>query len=261
LETRLDNAPPCDAIPAAVPAVSVDDFDAQVAGLAALGEPVRRALYRYVVAQPDPVSRDQAAEGAGVPRHVAKFHLDKLAQEGLLEVTYRRPPGRRGPGAGRPTKLYRRSSRELRVSLPERRYELAGRVLAQAIVDAEREGVAVAAALSRVARGTGRTLGEAARHRARPRADQTTPLAGPAEVLAEHGYEPRADPDGLALANCPFHALARVNTDLVCGMNLDLIDGLLAGLERTDLEARLDPAPGRCCVTIRPRRPARKEAP
>jgi hypothetical protein len=38
-----------------------DGFDAQMAGVAALGEPVRRALYRYVVAQPDPVSRDQAA--------------------------------------------------------------------------------------------------------------------------------------------------------------------------------------------------------
>ncbi len=91
-----------------------DDFDAQVAGIAALGEPVRRALYRYVIAQPGPVSRDQAAAGTGVPRHVAKFHLDKLAADGLLEVEFRRPPGRRGPGAGRPTKWYRRSLRELR---------------------------------------------------------------------------------------------------------------------------------------------------
>src|SRR6266542_2337928 len=82
------------------PLVSDDDFDAQVAGVAALDEPVRRALYRYVVAQPGPVSRDQAAEGTGVPRHVAKFHLDKLAEGGLLEVEFRRPAGRGGPGAG-----------------------------------------------------------------------------------------------------------------------------------------------------------------
>ena len=238
-----------------------DDFDAQVAGVAALGEPVRRALYRYVVAQPDPVSRDQAAEGTGVPRHVAKFHLDKLTQEGLLEVEYRRPPGRRGPGAGRPTKLYRRSPRELQVSLPERRYELAGRVMAQAIVDAEQHNTPITAALSRVARGTGRALGEEARRRAGARAGQAALLAATVGTLAEHGYEPRADPDGLILANCPFQALARANTDLVCGMNLDFIDGLLAGLERTNLEARLDPAPGRCCVTIRRQRPGRKEAP
>jgi predicted ArsR family transcriptional regulator len=69
-------------------------FDAQVTGIAALGEPIRRALYRYVVAQAAPVNRDQAAEGAGVARHVAKFHLDKLVEDGLLDVTYARPTGR-----------------------------------------------------------------------------------------------------------------------------------------------------------------------
>jgi predicted ArsR family transcriptional regulator len=239
--------------------VSDHDFDAQVAGVAALGEPVRRALYRYVVAQPGPVSRDQAAEGTGVPRHVAKFHLDKLAEEGLLEIEFRRPPGRRGPGAGRPTKLYRRSPRELAVSLPGRRYDLAGRVLAQAILDAERDAVPVSQALHAAAAGAGRALGEEARRRAGSRAGQAAPPAH--GTLAGLGYEPRADPDGLTLANCPFHALAQDYTDLVCGMNLDLIDGLLAGLGQGDLEARLDPAPGRCCVTVRQRRPAQKETP
>src|SRR6266516_1829235 len=144
-----------------------DDFDAQVRGVAALAEPMRRALYRYVVDQPRPVSRDQAADGVGVSRHVAKFHLDKLQDEGLLEVEYRRPPGRGGPGAGRPAKLYRRSSRELAVSLPERRYELAGRVLVEAIEDAEHDGVAIAEAL-RTAGGPART--RAGRRRRTPRA-------------------------------------------------------------------------------------------
>jgi predicted ArsR family transcriptional regulator len=232
-----------------------DDFDAQVAGVAALDEPVRRALYRYVVAQAGPVSRDQAAEGIRVPRHVAKFHLDKLAEERLLEVEFRRPVGRGGPSVGRPTKLYRRSSRELRVSLPERRYELAGQMMAQAIIDAEHNDVPIAAALRRTARGTGRMLGEEARRRVGSRASQAA-----RGVLAEVGYEPRSDPGGLTLVNCPFHALAQDYTDLVCGMNLDLIDGLLAGLGRADLEARLDPAPGRCCVTVRRHPSARKEA-
>ena len=241
--------------------MSDDDFDSQLAGVAALGEPVRRALYRYVVAQPGPVSRDQAAEGAGVPRHVAKFHLDKLEREGLLEAEFRRPPGRQGPGAGRPTKLYRRSSRELRVSLPERRYELAGQVMARAIAAAEHDHVAAGAALSQAARETGRALAEQARHGAGSRADQAAPLAAVAGVLAAHGYQPRADPDGLILTNCPFHALAQDYTDLVCGMNRDLINGLLTGLEPADLRAELDPAPGRCCVTVRRQRPGPKEAP
>jgi predicted ArsR family transcriptional regulator len=235
-----------------------DDFDARVAGVAALGEPLRRALYRYVVAQPGPVGRDQAAEGVGVPRHVAKFHLDRLAADGLLEVEFRRPPGRGGPGAGRPAKLYRRACHEVRVSLPERRYDLAARLLAQAIVDAERDGVPVAAALRQAAAGTGHALSVQAR-RAEPAAGPAALLAVARGVLEAHGYEPRDDPGGLILANCPFDALARGYAELVCGMNLDLIEGLLAGLGQPGLQARLDPAPGRCCVTVRQRPPIRKE--
>jgi predicted ArsR family transcriptional regulator len=117
------------------------DFDTRVSRIAALGEPVRRALYRFVGAQGKPVSRDEAAEGVGVPRHVAKFHLDRLEE------------------------------------------------------------------------------------------------------------------DGLTLANCPFHALAKDYTGLVCGMNLDIVRGMLDELPGEALEARLDPAPDRCCVRVCERRP------
>src|SRR3569833_1547391 len=109
-----------------------DEFAADVASLAALSEPVRRALYRFVVAQDRPVSRENAAAGVGVPHHVAKFTLDRLVADGLLDVEYRRPPGRSGPGAGRPTKLYRRAARRFAVSLPERHYDVVGRILAEA---------------------------------------------------------------------------------------------------------------------------------
>jgi predicted ArsR family transcriptional regulator len=238
--------------------LSGDDFDARVRGVAALAEPVRRALYRYVVAQPEPVSRDQAAEGVGVSRHMAKFHLDKLQDEGLLEVEFRRPAGRGGPGAGRPAKLYRRSPREWAVSLPERRYELAGQVLVQAIGDAERDGVPIVRALRAAATRAGQALGEEVREWAGADAGGAAQVAAARGVLAEHGWEPRDDDGGLIMANCPFDALARQDTEVVCGMNLDLIEGLLARLEGADLEARLDPAPGRCCVRVRPKETARE---
>ena len=44
-----------------------------------------------------------------------EFHLDKLVAHGLLDTEFRRLTGRQGPGAGRPTKLYRRSRRPLSV--------------------------------------------------------------------------------------------------------------------------------------------------
>ena len=68
-----------------------DDFDARVTSIAVLAEPVRRALYRFVVGQSEPVSREEAATGTDVALHTAKFHLDKLVEDGLLDVEYRRP--------------------------------------------------------------------------------------------------------------------------------------------------------------------------
>ena len=117
-----------------------DDLAGRVAGVAALADPIRRDLYLYVSAQPAPISRDQASDALGIARHTAKFHLDKLAEEGLLDISFKRLSERRGPGAGRPTKLYARSSRQLSVILPERRYDLAGQLLASAIDNAAAQG-------------------------------------------------------------------------------------------------------------------------
>ena len=105
-------------------------FVRDVAGIAALNEPARRDLYLFVVGQAESVSRDQAADGVGVARHTAKFHLDKLVEDGLLDTEFKRLTGRQGPGAGRPTKLYMRSATQFEVSLPERHYDLAGRLMA-----------------------------------------------------------------------------------------------------------------------------------
>jgi predicted ArsR family transcriptional regulator len=233
-------------------------LDAHITAIAALGEPIRRALYRFVVAQSAPVNRDQAAEGAGVARHVAKFHLDKLVEDGLLEVTYSRPAGRGGPGAGRPAKLYRRSPRVFALSLPAREYELAGRLLARAVTAAERDHTPVGDALRDAAREVGMSLGQRARQQAGKKPSAAAVLAATTDVLGECGYEPRPDATGVTLANCPFHALARDYTDLVCGMNLELMTGLVDGLGTPNLEARLEPCPGRCCVRLAKSEPARR---
>jgi predicted ArsR family transcriptional regulator len=224
-----------------------EKFDAQVQSIAALGEPIRRALYQYVVAQGRPIGREGAAAGVGVAHHVAKFHLDRLVADGLLEFEYARPPGRSGPGAGRPAKLYRRSTRDISVSLPDRRYELAGRVMAEAITTAVQDARPIAESLREAASTTGRNLGvEASRSIPHPE----NSIEAVSEVLACNGYEPRASQNDVVLANCPFHSLAETYTQLVCGMNLALIGGVLDGLGSVDLCARLDPGPGRCCVAI-----------
>jgi predicted ArsR family transcriptional regulator len=224
-----------------------DDFAASISGVSALAEPLRRRLYLYVVGQPDPVGRDQAAAEVGIARHTAKFHLDRLVDEGLLATEFRRLSGRDGPGAGRPAKLYRRAEREVSVSLPERRYDLAGEVLAHAIEESEADGTPVLDAVRRVAAVTGRQLAVDLGRGSAGETDEER-LAG---VLAACGYEPRMDGPRVTLANCPFHALARSHTGLMCGMNLGLVGGVIDGLGCAGLVAELEPDPGRCCVTTR----------
>jgi predicted ArsR family transcriptional regulator len=226
-----------------------DDFAAHVAGISALAEPARRALYLYVVSRPDAVSRDEAAQGVELPRHTAKFHLDRLVDAGLLEVEFRRLTGRQGPGAGRPAKLYRRASSDVSVSLPVRRYGLAGEILASAMERLPRSRKRVPDVVAASAREAGQQAGTAARTseiggRARTALDSLLAL------LTAHGYEPRREGNTVVLANCPFHDLSRRHTELICGMNAEFIGGLCAGLGQESVEPRLDPSDDRCCVTL-----------
>jgi predicted ArsR family transcriptional regulator len=231
--------------------MSEDRFEADVAGLASLAEPTRRALYLYVQARGSAVSRDEAAAGIGVPRHKAKFHLDKLAEDGLLEVEYARRTGRQGPGAGRPAKLYRRAARELAVSLPERRYELAAQLMARGIADARHEGRPVTETLGDAARERGRELAGQALRRAGDDSSDAALQAATCGVLDDEGYATRSDPAGLTLTNCPFRALAAEHSDVVCGvMNLAIMEGMLDGLRRLRFAAVRDPAEGRCCIRL-----------
>ena len=229
------------------PLGSADDVAAQISAIAALNEPIRRALYSYIVERPDPVGRDEAAEAAGITRELAAFHLDKLLEEGLLDVEYRRLSGRSGPGAGRPAKLYHPSRRQVQVSLPDRRYELAAQLMAAALED---EGSDPAAALDNVARRFGESLGVEARRQMGRRASQSRLLDTACAVLRDQGFEPMRNDAEIRLRNCPFDRVAKEHVSLVCGMNLALAQGLVAGLGAAGVSVRLDPMPGTCCVAF-----------
>jgi predicted ArsR family transcriptional regulator len=217
---------------------TVDDFSA----IGTLADPLRRRLYELVAGRDDGIGREEAARELDIPTHTARFHLDKLVDEGLLSVDHRRLSGRSGPGAGRPAKVYRRTDTVVAVSLPERGYDLVGRVFAAA-VERSLGGAPLAETLAEEARSVGRRDGTAY--------DGTgDELERSAEVLADRGYEPAMDEDSLVLRNCPFDLLAREHTALVCGINRDYVDGVLDGLGCDHTRARLDPAPDRCCVRV-----------
>lgn len=217
---------------------------ADVSAVSALDEPARRRLYDFVRRHREPVGRDEAAAELGLPRTTAAFHLDKLADEGLLSIEFARRSGRTGPGAGRPAKLYRRADRPIVVQLPERDYELAGRLLAGAIDDAESSGESPGTALARRAHDLGETIGAELAAAGEPTDEALS------DSLERCGYEPCTVGDDIVLANCPFHALVHDHTELVCGMNLRLIEGLLEGAGCHGRLARLAPEEGFCCVRL-----------
>jgi len=257
--------------------VSLPPGGPDLASLSTLDDPVRRRLYEVVTRQPGPMGRDEAAAAAGIGRALAVYHLDKLVESGLLAATYQRPAGRSGPGAGRPAKLYARADREFTVTVPPRSYELAARLLVQA-VEADGSGQS-RAALGQAARRLGTELGCGYRAEAgggTPGGEVgSAPDGGtrsaPADgtwsasdgglrnvaacevesVLARQGYEPCRDSDGnIRLRNCPFHQLAERHREVVCGMNLTLVEGLVDGLGADGWQPVLDPRPGYCCVAL-----------
>jgi len=149
----------------------------QAAQIGALADDNRRALYEYVAGEPEPVGREQAATAVGLPLHTASFHLDRLVAEGLLEVEFRRLTGRTGPGAGRPSKLYRRAERAFAVSLPPRRYDLVGDILAEAVSRAG-DGASLASAGAVEQLGGGPAGHRRRPIRGRPRSPTGHPMAG-----------------------------------------------------------------------------------
>jgi predicted ArsR family transcriptional regulator len=210
--------------------------------LAGLRDPVRRMLYRYVIAHPDGVSTERAAHGTNVRRSTAAYHLDKLVEYGLLKNRYERLTGRRGPGAGRPAKVYQRADRAIEVSLPPRDYAAVAGLLAS-VLEGDRADALEPAV--EVAHEHGRQLWRHARTESGN--DLWTRVWA---LLREAGYEPYEDGTDLKLGNCPYDALARSHRELICAMNVAIIRGLLEESGIGDRSAVPVAKDGACCVLI-----------
>lgn len=218
-----------------------------IARIGILVQPVRAGLYAFVASRaPDAVSRSEAAAAVGVGRALASFHLDRLAEAGFIEPVYRRLTGRSGPGAGRPAKLYRRSSAAVMVSFPPRNFELAGRLLLRSSATQDGPDERMLAA----ARQFGRELGGKAKDRAELEG-ASNPATRLATQLDSWGFQPDHGPGGtIRLRNCPFHELA-ADYPAFCQLNLALQQGMVESLG-----ASWQPAAtrvlGYCCVEFQP---------
>ena len=213
-----------------------------VEALSVLGDRTRRRLYEFVAQSGRPIGRDECGQATETGRSLVAYHLDKLVEHGLLEASYARPAGRTGPGAGRPAKLYRRVDREFVLRTPARDYRLLAELLVRA---AEQHDGTVA--IEHAARELGRGLAAAVGAADDPR----RPEHALQDLLRSRGYEPfESEPGVVRLRNCPFDEVAVRHPELVCGLNLALIEGMLAGLGADPECSLLAPQEGACCVAI-----------
>jgi predicted ArsR family transcriptional regulator len=231
--------------------VTEERLDRRFKSVAPLLDPVRRSLYLFVMRAGREVGRDEAASAVGVGRSLAAFHLDKLVDVGLLQAGFRRLSGKSGPGAGRPAKVYRPTSKEIGVSVPPRDYELAARLLLEGMATSDRLPQDMKPAVRRM----GRALGEETPRRGRRVSSPSDARYALLDRLDERGFEPTVSDDGtIRLSNCPYGALSSDYRDTVCSLNLALLEGLVDSVAAGRFHAVRDEAPGGCCVAFRPRR-------
>jgi predicted ArsR family transcriptional regulator len=220
---------------------------ADLTAVALLAEPTRQRLYLYLRERKEPVGREEAARHAGIKPRLAAFHLDRMAEAGLLEVDYRRLSGRVGPGAGRPAKVYSVSSRSFSVEIPQTRYGLAASMMATAL-SAHGPGADGAGSLEDVATAVGESLGSEIRRQARTKGAR---LEAVQRKLGQLGYEPRVQESGeWTMRNCIFAELSTSHRELVCPMNAALVTGLLHGARLPSLHVERRKAPPGCCVRL-----------
>ncbi|MVU82210.1 helix-turn-helix domain-containing protein [Nocardia sp. ET3-3] len=225
---------------------------AAIGAVAALDDDSRRRMYWFIRRARRPVTRDEAAAEVGISRKLAAFHLDKLVAAGLLRAHYESVGTIRR--VGRTPKVYEPADTDVRVSIPERRYEILAEILMGAVLSEGADETARETAV-RVAAQRGVDLGDAERDRLKPgRLGAERALTLLQALLADQGFEPgRAAPSCIRLHNCPFHPLAAKAPELVCGLNHAYLTGVIDGLGAESVEAILAPKPGECCVELRPR--------
>jgi predicted ArsR family transcriptional regulator len=200
------------------------------------GDPTRRNIYRHLRSCDGPQSATEVAEVFGLHRTVARAHLEKLGELGLVSTATRRRPG-----GGRPAKIYAVTDARLEIMLPPRRYERLARLLLQLVSETVDPDVA-----SSTAATLGRAFGEQtaadfAGGNARLAADFSGDNGQPAVKLSPRavmdwmdlaGYGATLSSNGNGTAvievhNCVYSELPKEFPDVVCAFDRSMLCGML----------------------------------
>jgi predicted ArsR family transcriptional regulator len=177
-----------------------------------LGDAALRTTVLLVRAAPEPLTADDVAARLDVPRSVARWRLERLAEAGFLIASFERRSGKAGPGGGRPAKTYAAAPETSAVEFPRRRYEALIGGLAAALPSRGR-----AKHLDQVGFAFGLELGRAAR--LRPARTVRASLDRLCRGLGRLGFQAAVeshDADGAVIlsATCPLRPVIVGDADL-----------------------------------------------
>ena len=189
------------------------------------GDPTRRGIFAYLRRSDGPLTATEVAEEFGLHRTVARAHLERLGEIGLLVTGTRRRAG-----GGRPAKTYEMAPERLEIMLPPRRYERLSRNLLRFIASTFEPAAAEAAAFD-----IGRVYGEETAAAIAGDQERVPARLTPHAVAAwmdESGYgvtvrEEPAGPLVVEVRNCVYSELAREFPDIVCPYDRGTLCGML----------------------------------
>ena len=208
--------------------LTAEQFSAAVSAVtSAFGDPTRRDIYLFARESERGVTAAEVAERFELHPNVARHHLDKLAAGGYVEVHVER---QEHSGAGRPSKRYRTSAKDMGLEFPARRDDLLVTLLGRALelVPADRaEEMA-----EEVGIDYGRSLAVSMSPGEGHRSFQAA-LHAVADALTAHGFAAHAEARSGSLAivaeQCPFGDAA-VQHPVICAVDRGIVKGMLAGL-------------------------------
>lgn len=191
-----------------------------------LSDPTRHRIYQYVLAHSHQgVSATETAQEFGIHPTVARLHLEKLSEVGLVAW-------QKGPSTGgRPTKIYLPGAAAVQISFPPRDYYLLARVTTEALIAMGPPGIRQ---VERSAEEMGREMAllRLARERGTKKPARREQIMRLVEDLNEGGTfcELTSATDRefeFKLTNCPFRELSSNDPHLVCRIHRGVLRGLL----------------------------------
>ena len=207
--------------------LSPETFSAAVTAVTtAFGDPTRRDIYLFVRQGDEGVTAAEVADRFALHPNVARHHLDKLAAGGYLQVAVEQVHA----GAGRPSKRYRASNKQMELQFPARRDDLLIVLLGRALALVPPEQAEAMA--EEVGHDYGLSLAHDMAPDARHRSFRAA-LHAVAEAFTAHGFAAHAEARGGSLAiiaeQCPFGSAAQQHP-FICAVDRGMVRGMLAGL-------------------------------